>query len=111
MATGCVNTYASAYPSGYLSVAGTTPFAISSSTAAVLAGWTENVCVTCTNGVGIQTITFDNYAITQDPNICGTAIVDQSAPAPTDPFSLIYNSVTTTETLGDVLNECVPGIL
>ena len=49
-ATGCSTAYAGTYSSDYLSVAPSTPFAISSSTAAVQLGWTQTICISCTNG-------------------------------------------------------------
>jgi hypothetical protein len=84
LAVGC----GTAYPPGELSISGSFPFTVTSNKN-VLVGWTETVCIECSNA--LQTITFDNYVVTQNRD-CGTALTLVSMPA--DPV-LAYDAVST----------------
>jgi hypothetical protein len=66
----------------------------------VLPSWTETVCISCTNLNSLQTITKDNYIVTQNEHIC-YSVLAAIGTAPTNP-SLTYDAVTTTQSVGDM---------
>ena len=59
---GCSTAYATAYPGGKTSIAGSTPWAITAARNEN-AGWTETICVLCTNGQDTQQT--DNFYLQQ----------------------------------------------
>jgi len=78
------------YSGSRITISGITPFAISMPQN-VVEGWTETICIECSNGQ--QTEQYDNFIVTQIRD-CSTAIT-VVIPAPSNSL-LNYNSVTTT---------------
>ena len=72
-------------------MANSSPWAITANKN-VVAGYTETVCISCFNG--FQTITKNNYIVTQSPLSC-TGVLSLGT-TPSSP-SLFYNSGTTTQ--------------
>ena len=71
------------------------PWAITMTNLAIIAGWTETVCIKCTNGY--QTIYYDNWKATQSPHKCYTAL---SKATPTNPFTTTYDGSPSSITVG-----------
>jgi hypothetical protein len=93
---GCSSAYSSVYPSGKITMAGSSPWGFTS-VKNVMAGWSEYICLKCTNGQ--QTINYDSIVIKQDAVNCYTTL---SAPStlPTNPLTIAYASSPTTQTIG-----------
>jgi hypothetical protein len=94
---GCSTAYSTAYPSGKLTIATSSTWAITSLRNSNI-NWVENVCLKCTNGQ--QTINYDNYQVVQSNNQCYTSLTIKSTPAATNPKVLAYSSSPATATVG-----------
>jgi hypothetical protein len=94
----CSLPYSTAYPSGRLTIAGTTPFAITA-VIGVEAGWSETICLKCSNGALYDTETRQNFVITQAQNPCRISLSNLGA-APTSHPTMTYDHLTTTELVG-----------
>ena len=97
LAKGCLNTYASAYPSGKLSMSDAVTIQASINNHNT---WSEIVCIKCTNAAGGQnfdTEYLDNYVVQQTQNPCHTSL-NPPATAPTNPMNFNFHA-TNTETV------------
>ena len=73
----CSTAYATAYTGPEMSVAASTPFVITAMNDNA-AGWTEAVCVSCTNGA--QAITYSTFTVIQSPLNCASALSAAASP-------------------------------
>ena len=94
-AAGCLNTYASAYPSGHLIMGVAVPFTLTAVISSAT-NWVETVCIYCTNGY--QTITWDNFSAVQSNNPCWTSLSPKASANLA--YTIAFSFTTPTETVG-----------
>lgn len=96
-ANGCVNSYASVYPTGKITMAATSPWTITA-LRNFQTEWRETVCISCTNGLDVVQI--DNYQVVQSENMCFTALIAKSSPPPTNPKTFAFSASPSVMTVG-----------
>jgi hypothetical protein len=88
--SGCTTAYATTYPSGRISMAATSPWTLTMTTQSILAGWTETICLSCTNTHDTQAT--GDIVIIQSPNLCANSL---GLGSPSNPSISAYHASNT----------------
>lgn len=85
---GCSTPYATAYPSGKVSIVSSSPWAITV-VRNINTFWSEIICLSCTNG--FQTIFKDSYTIVQSNNPCYNSLSLKATFGVSSPHNIAYS--------------------